>query len=187
MVIKKLNLNKRTLSLIVLLVILAAVSFINYKIVLPNNNATASIDEQAPLNAEFVSNITEEEIMSGSAVINNAFFTEYRTLREQTRSENISILEDIANSENKDSESVINAQNEMIELVKLSELELITENQIKSKGFSDCIIFIHEDYANVLVDSNSISPQEAAQIQDIINKNCKIDISKISISTSKNN
>lgn len=185
MVIKKLNLNKKAISLAALLVILAVVSFVNYKYFTPNNKQAASIDEQAPLNAEFVSNISEESVMSGKTIIDNAFFTEYRTLREQTRSENIALLEDIANSDNKDTQSVQSAQSAMVELVKQSELELSVENQIKAKGFTDCIVFIHDDYANVVLNSGEITPQQAAQIQDIVNRNCDIEISKISIATSQ--
>lgn len=185
MIIRKIKLNKKTFSLAFLLVILAVVSFVNYKYFVPENKEASSIDEQVPLNAEFVSNMNEEAIMSGSTVLNNAFFTEYKTLREQTRSENISILEDIVKSGKDDSQSVENAQNAMVELVKMSELELSVENQIKAKGFSDCIVFIHDDYANIVINCKDLTAQQAAQIQDIVNRNCNIEISKISIATSQ--
>ena len=189
MVIKKPN--KKTLSFFVLLILLVSVSVVNYKFTpqKPKDasaSATAAEEDNAPYNAELVSAETENEIMTGSKKIDNSFFVEYRTLRDQKRSENIEVLEGIVNSGDKDSESVKNAQNEMVYLVKLSENELNIENQIKAKGFSDCIVFLHDDYANVVVDASEISPQQAAQIQDIVNKNTSVEIADISIATSVN-
>lgn len=187
MVVKKPN--KKTLSFFVLLILLVSVSVINYKFQPQKPKETASVsseDENAPYNAELVSAKTESEIMAGSRKVDNTFFVEYRTLRDQKRSESIEVLEGIVNTGDKDSESVKNAQNEMVYLVKLSESELTIENQIKAKGFSDCIVFLHDNYANVVVDSSEISPQQAAQIQDIVNKNTSVEIADISIATSVN-
>ncbi len=188
MVIKKPN--KKTLSFFVLLILLVSVSVVNYKFQPQKSKETASSsveeEDNAPYNAELVSAETENEIMTGSKDVDNSFFVEYKTLRDQKRSENIEILEEIVNSGEKNSESVQNAQNEMVYLVKLSENELNIENQIKAKGFLDCIVFLHDDYANVVVDSSEISPQQAAQIQDIVNKNTSVEIANISIATSVN-
>lgn len=189
MVIKKPD--KKTLSFFVLLILLVSVSVINYKFQIqkPKETASQSVsseNENAPYNAELVSAETENEIMAGNKKVDNSFFVEYRTLRDQKRSENIEVLEGIVNSGDKDSDSVKNAQNEMVYLVKLSESELNIENQIKAKGFSDCIVFLHDNYANVVVDTSEISAQQAAQIQDIVNKNTSVEISDISIATSVN-
>ena len=189
MVIKKPN--KKTLSFFVLLILLVSVSVVNYKFQPQKSkdtsvSTTAAEEDNAPYNAELVSAETENEIMTGNKKVDNSFFVEYRTLRDQKRSENIEVLEGIVNNGDKDSEGVKNAQNEMVYLVKLSENELNIENQIKAKGFSDCIVFLHDDYANVVVDTSEISPQQAAQIQDIVNKNTAVEIADISIATSVN-
>ena len=40
--------------------------------------------------------------------------------------------------------------------------------------FDDAIVIIHEGYANVIVDAASLSPADAAQIQNIVNKECHL-------------
>ena len=73
----------------------------------------------------------------------------------------------------------------MINLVKLSEKEMIIENLIRAKGFNDVIVFIHDGYVNAIVDSEELSPGDAAQIQDIIFKETGVSLDKISIANTK--
>ncbi len=60
------------------------------------------------------------------------------------------------------------------------------ENLIKSKGYDDCIVFIHQGYVNVIVDAEEITQQQAVQIQDIVASECGVDLSKITIAVSGN-
>ena len=78
------------------------------------------------------------------------------------------------------------AVDEAVELSKLSEKELIVENLIKSKGYNDAIVLIHEGYANVIVDSDKLDAKDAVKIQDIVSKECDIEINKITIASGNN-
>jgi stage III sporulation protein AH len=80
---------------------------------------------------------------------------------------------------------VNNAHHEIINLTKLSEKEMVVENLIKAKGFSDVIVFIHEGYVNVVVDAAQLTTAQASQIQDIVVKECSVEVSKVCIAVSK--
>lgn len=177
-------LKKKNIVLGSLVLLLIVASFANYKLF--NKNVSPVAEDDNPNNAHLVGNLNEQDIMDGKVTISATFFTDYRIQRDSTRSENIETLEGIVNNQNSSKTNVDEAQKQMMALVELSEKELLLENMIKSKGFKDCVVFIHEGYVNVLVDAESITAQQAIQIQDIVAKEMKIELSKISIASSGN-
>ncbi len=176
------KIKKKHLILAALVVLLAAVSVVNFKYF--NTAQTVSEDDDDPYNAELVTgDVTEDEVMSGGS-ISAEFFAEYRLERERTRSENIETLNLITENEKSSAESIENAQNEIVALVKQNEQELTLENLIKSKGFEECVVFLHQGYVNVLVDAKSLTPEQAIQIQDIVATECSVELSKITVAAS---
>ena len=51
---------------------------------------------------------------------------------------------------------------------KRAEMETSIENQIKAKGFEECIVFLGADNASIVVKTEGLEPAEAAQITDIV-------------------
>lgn len=174
-------LKKKNVILFSLIALLVVASYLNYAVF---NKATPTAEEDNPSNAELVNGLAEEDLMSGSQVISATFFTDYRMEREKVRGENVATLEEIANDESASKDNIDKAQATIIDLVKLSEKELLVENMVKAKGYNDCVVFIHEGYVNVIVDSKDLSQQQAIQIQDIISKECSVELAKITIAVS---
>lgn len=174
-------LKKKNVILFSLIALLIVASYLNYAVF---NKSTPTAEMDNPSNAELVNSLAEEDLMSGAKPISETFFTDYRMEREKVRGENVAQLEDIAKDENASQENVDKAQSAMIDLVKLSEKELLVENLIKAKGYSDCVVFIHEGYVNVIVNAKEISQQQAIQIQDIVSKECAVELAKITIAVS---
>jgi stage III sporulation protein AH len=175
--------KNKGLLVIALVAVLAAATTVNYK--LSEKSNTASSDSQGMINAELVSTYSEEDVMTSTTGIDSKFFAQYRTQREKTRSENISLLENIVSDSESTTEMVTNAQQEIIKLTQLSEKEMVVENLIKAKGFSDVIAFIHEGYVNVIIEAEQLSAAQAAQVQDIVVKECGVEVSKVCIALSK--
>lgn len=72
------------------------------------------------------------------------------------------------------------------EITKLNEQKnaiMITENLIKTKGFEDLIIFINGESINVIIKAKKITEEQVAQVQNIITRELKSEISNIHIST----
>lgn len=179
------NVKKKNAVLLGLVACLLAISIANYT-VFYNDDTSVSNVEDGPSNATLVSNVTEEDILSGNAELSSEFFSEYRLNRDKVRSQNLEALQNITKDTSLDKDIIKEAVEESVSISKLSETELVVENLIKSKGFDDAIVIIHEGYANVIVDAATLTPSDAAQIQNIVNKECNIAISKITIATSNN-
>ncbi len=178
--------KNKGLLVIALVAILAAATTVNYKLSEKSNTASTDTSSSGVINAELVNNsYSEEDVMTSTTGVDSKFFSEYRTQRENTRSENISLLEGIVSDSTSTSEMVNNAQQEIINLTKLSEKEMVVENLIKAKGFKDVIVFIHEGYVNVVVDATQLTTAQASQIQDIAVKECSVEASKVCIAVSK--
>lgn len=182
--------KKKNAILVGLVACLLVISIANYTVFYKSDASSVSnIDSEGPGNATLVSNISEEDVLSGNAQLSGEFFSEYRLNRDKIRSQNLEALQNIAKDSSADKAIVKEAVEESVKISKLSETELVVENLIKSKGFNDAIVIVHEGYANVIVDAENLSPADASKIQNIVNKECKIEISKITIATSnsKNN
>jgi len=177
--------KRKNVILVGLVSCLLVVSILNYTLFYkPDTSSVSNMDNNNPSNATLVSNISEEDVLSGNATLSNEFFSEYRLNRDKIRSQNLEALQNIAKDSSADKEIIKEAVEESVKISKLSETELVVENLIKSKGFDDAIVIMHEGYANVIVDAEQLTPADASKIQNIVNKECSIDISKITIATS---
>ncbi|HHT51301.1 MAG TPA: SpoIIIAH-like family protein [Eubacteriaceae bacterium] len=179
--------KKKPFVIISLIILLFVVGILNYKYGMMGDDLAGGtkIDKEGPINSKLVENADEEDIMAGSKNISKEFFIEYRLERDKNRSQHIGLLENIVSNKETDKDTRGEAQNQMINLVKLSEKEMIIENLIRAKGFNDVIVFIHDGYVNAIVDSEELSPGDAAQIQDIIFKETGVSLDKISIANTK--
>ncbi|MBE6038959.1 MAG: SpoIIIAH-like family protein [Anaerofustis stercorihominis] len=174
-------LKKKNVILASLMVLLVVASYINYNAY--SGDFTASSENDNPLNAKLVNSLTEDEIMSGDKAVSASFFIDYRIERDAKRSEDIQTLKSITASSSSTEENIAEANEVMIELVQLSQEELQLENMIVSKGYEDCVVFLHDDYVNVLIKGDTLTTQQAVQIQDIVAKQCKMPLSQIYIAS----
>lgn len=177
--------RKKVFIIASLVVLLFVVGILNYNHLLKEEKVAEGnlMDGEEPINAELVDGKKEEEIMADSKRISKEFFIEYRLERDKNRSQHVSLLENIVENKETNKEIRGEAQKEMINLVKLSEKEMVIENLIRAKGFNDVIVFIHDGYVNTIVDAEKLSAAQAAQIQDIINKETGVSLEKITIAT----
>lgn len=109
------------------------------------------------------------------------YFVEYRLSRDKMRANLIDRLNNIVDNE-KTSQSVRDsAQKEIIKIGRLTEKELYMEGLIKSKGFEDSLVFLSDENARVVVDSQELTQQEVMQILEIVTAETDLEISKIKI------
>lgn len=59
---------------------------------------------------------------------------------------------------------------------------MICENLISTKGFEDSVIFVNDTSVNVVVKGEALQPEQIAQIQNIITRELKVDITNVHIS-----
>ena len=71
------------------------------------------------------------------------------------------------------------------EIAELSKAENTIEELVKAKGFSECVAFIDGETASVVVATNGLSEEQAAQIFDIVLSKTKINSENINIVETK--
>lgn len=59
---------------------------------------------------------------------------------------------------------------------------MIAENLLTTKGFEENIIFVNGNSINVIIGKEELSQDEVAQIQNIISRELKAEVSNIHIS-----
>lgn len=98
----------------------------------------------------------------------SAFFVEYRLQRDRVRARELEMLESIMNNPNSSMETKEEAENLMIEIVKLSEEELLVENMIKAYGYDDAIFFYRNRVATVVIKEKELSEREFIQVAETV-------------------
>lgn len=109
----------------------------------------------------------EAVLTSGRA---NAVVAEAKVTREQVRAKNKETLQQIIDSENLSEEQKQDAVNQMVAMTDLAEKEVAAETMLASKGFSEAVVSLTQDSADVVVNAAELSDANRAQIEDIITR-----------------
>lgn len=109
-----------------------------------------------------------------------SYFELYRSDRESTRDQELLYYQAIIDSA-KSEESVASAQAAMDALMIRMETELIVENTIKGYGFTDCIVTSSNENVNVIVEVESLTSSEVAQIVSVVQDELHTNIKNIKI------
>jgi stage III sporulation protein AH len=131
--------------------------------------------------AEFEQNLQEQEEVEDKSMLTFApqeksldiqadFFVDYKLERDRIRSKQIELFRELINSPQA-SEETTEAVKEL--LMKLSDLityETELENLIKANGFSDAVVIIHDNSADVVIKSESLNQEQVVQVSDLVNR-----------------
>lgn len=128
-------------------------------------------------------NVEETELTETSAeATTDEYFTKSRLERDTMYSQMIESYQKILEKTTVSEAQKQTAQNEITRINEQKNAIMITENLIKIKGFEDLIIFINDESINVIVKAKELKADQIAQIQNIITRELKADISNIHIS-----
>ena len=113
---------------------------------------------------------------------NDDYFANSKLERENMYSQTLASYQKIIDSTEITAEQKSVAQSEIIRLNNEKNAIMIIENLIKSKGFSDVVMFINNGSVNVIVKANTLSADAVAQVQNIVSRELKTEIANIHIS-----
>ncbi|MTI48197.1 SpoIIIAH-like family protein [Sporosalibacterium faouarense] len=123
----------------------------------------------------------EKKMENEESVETTNYFVEYRLSRDQLRSELIERLNGIINNEQTTNEVRSLAQKEILRMGNISEDELYLEGLIKGKGFEDAIVFLKEDSARIIVDTQQLTEQDQMKIFEIVKNETNVEPVNIKI------
>jgi len=96
-----------------------------------------------------------------------AYFAAYRMDREEARSTELILLEQIIADENSSPEAVAQAEQRRLSIASCSELEHQAESLLSAKGFGETVVILGEQRATVIVDVE-MNAQKATQIAEAV-------------------
>ena len=160
----------------------------------PNDSLPANSNMDAEVGIALTSDENTEKKTNasepGTAVfvnnsIDSSYFVQVKLEREQARSKQKEILDEMINNKNLNDSKRSECADQKIEIQKRIEKETAAESMIESKGFSEVYVRIDDETVDVVVNKEALSQAEIAQIEDIVKRKTGMSASKIRISTMK--
>lgn len=159
--------------------------------VLAENNSTqdnlSSANNEISENVEPKKNneIDENKEVSTSSTVsknNSDYFSTSKLERDTMYSQMLETYTNVLNSTNSLETQKQSAQEEITKINNIKNSIMICENLIKTKGFENSVIFVNGDSISIVVEDEQLSPEEVAQIQNIISREMSAKIENIHIS-----
>ncbi|MBQ2938148.1 MAG: SpoIIIAH-like family protein [Clostridia bacterium] len=151
------------------------------------NEDSSAQDNLTSSNNAIVENNTvneNETITTNSEVSKNNvdYFSTSKLERDTMYSQMLETYTNVLNSSNSLETQKQSAQEEITKINNTKNSIMICENLIKTKGFENIIIFVNGDSISIIVEDEQLSPEEVAQIQNIISREMNAKIENIHIS-----
>ena len=149
------------------------------------NNAQAT-DGKAAASADAQSQDPEiknpgETVLTSTNVSNINFAVEAKLNREQVRSQNKEDLMEVINSTALSDKEKQNAVDKMVTLTDIAQRESDAEMLLEAKGFTDVVVSITDDAADVVLNMGDVTDAKRAQIEDIVKRKTKVSAENIVI------
>lgn len=98
------------------------------------------------------------------------YFSEARLARQKARDESVNILSQTVNNENTSEEAKQEAVTTMGVLAENAEKEARIESMVIAKGYKQCVAFINNDGANIIVEktNDGLQNTDLARIKEIV-------------------
>ena len=159
-------------------------------------NTDSTDDPQTAENDTGIDPITaqaeNETDNTGEAVFVNAdtenadtYFVQAKLDREQSRAKQKDMLTEMINSNKIDDSQKQDFAKGILEIQQRIEKESAAEDMIKAKGFKEAYVRIDDETVDVVVQSDDLNEQQAAQIEDIVKRKTGASAEKIRISALK--
>ncbi|MGN0247697.1 MAG: SpoIIIAH-like family protein [Lachnospiraceae bacterium] len=150
-----------------------------------NAESASAVIEEMPETAQ-ADNDSGTVDIPGEAVFTNTMsvtsLAEANLIKEQTRAQNKAVLLDIINNENVSEAAKQDAINSMIALTDVAQKECDAMVMLQAKGFSENVVSINGEFADVCIGMNELSQVRIAQIEDIVKRKTGIPAENITIS-----
>lgn len=124
------------------------------------------------------SNDSEVEGTPGEAVLTSGAaettVAEAKVTREQVRAQNKETLQAIIDNTNLSDAEKQTAVDQMVQMTQIAEQEAAIETLMASKGFSEAVVSLDADSADVVVKAEELTDANLAQIEDIVTRKTEI-------------
>ncbi|HIW42654.1 MAG TPA: SpoIIIAH-like family protein [Candidatus Mediterraneibacter vanvlietii] len=137
-----------------------------------------SQDDLETSEEDIVSTDSEAEGTPGEAVLTSGTaettVAQAKVTREQVRAQNKETLQAIIDNTNLSDAEKQDAVAQMVQLTEISEQEAAIETLMASKGFSEAVVSLDADSADIVVKADELTDANRAQIEDIVTRRTEI-------------
>lgn len=116
-----------------------------------------------------------------SNMINRDYFESAKLTREQTRAKNKEMLMEIVDNKSITEKQKQDAIDDIINMTAIAEKEGSAEILLGAKGFQDVVVSMMDGGVDVIVNADSLTEQQMAQIEDIVKRKTGVDVKNIVI------
>lgn len=172
--------GKKQIILSALVLALGIAVYLNYQY------SKVGGDEFPLTDAATVGAAANEESLDGELDVESygeAYFAEAKLSRSRSRDEAVEALSTMLSDADLDADQKAQLALEAAAIAKSIETEGKIENIIKSKGFTECMVYYDTEKIDVIVkaDQEGLTDEQVAQIQDAILGEVEVPSEKISI------
>ena len=156
------NKTKRNVTIVVVLLLVAAAVYLNWSY----NNQN---DEDVFSDAQLANAKSEEEVLADEDYYAE-YFSQARLTRQQSRDEALALLEAAATATTASQETIDGAMSAISVMATYSMQETQIENLLLAKSFADCVAFMSADGVTIAVPApaDGLSATDVAKITDAI-------------------
>ncbi len=150
-----------------------------------SSSSPQKTDSAAAQNSMETANNESNEVVGEATLVNGMngvdLISEAKLNREQIRSKNKEALLELINNDSLSDSQKNEAIESMIALTDMAEKELAAETLLSAKGFTDAVVSINDNSADVVVDAAQLDDAKRAQIEDIVKRKTGIEAKNIVI------
>lgn len=110
------------------------------------------------------------------------YFDKSKLEREKMYSQMLETYQKLLESSSISNEQKVVSEQEITKINQTKNAIMICENLLSTKGFEDSVIFVNDVSVSIVVKAGELNEQQIAQIQNIISRELKVDVSNIHIS-----
>ena len=126
-------------------------------------------------------NTVNTETEETSSNISDEYFTKSKLERDTMYSQMLESYQTILNNTNSSETQKSTAAQEIEKINQTKNSIMICENLITTKGFKNSVIFVNGESVSVIIESQELTQEQIAQIQNIISRELNAEINNIHI------
>lgn len=168
--------GKKQIILSALIVILGGAIYVNYLYANEEGgypitdvvNPVSQVEQSQDASGEEGKNYGDAQLVNGPVEDSEGYFAKAALNKTKSRDEAVETVKSVLEKADASNEEIAAATAKIVELSKQIADESKIENLIKGKGFTQCVVYLDDESANVVVESEGLTPEQAAQIKNIV-------------------
>lgn len=146
------------------------------------SNNTQQTNENKESEDNTKTNETADNNTVQTSVKTDDYFEASKLEREKMYSQMLETYQKLLESTSISGEQKAISEQEITKINQTKNAIMIAENLLSTKGFENAVIFVNDISVSVVVKADELKQEQIAQIQNIISRELKVDLSNIHIS-----